>query len=81
MFHEGGAELPPGVKARRPEDVAAAVVRAIRQTKAEIDVADLLTKVGATVGLIAPQTAGKLGRVFGADKVARQLAEGHKEKR
>jgi short-subunit dehydrogenase len=81
MFHEGGAELPPGVKARRPEDVAAAVVRAITHNKSEIDVADLITKVGATVGLIAPQTSARLGRRLGADKVARQLAEGHKGKR
>jgi short-subunit dehydrogenase len=81
MFHDGGAELPPGVKARRPEDVAAAVVRAITHNKAEIDVADLITKVGATVGLIAPQTSARLGRLVGADEVARQLAEGHKGKR
>lgn len=81
MFHDGGATLPAGVKARSPEDVAAAVVRAVVEDKAEIDVADLATRAGATLALLAPQTAGRLGRLFGADKIAYQLAEAHKDKR
>lgn len=81
MFHEGGGTLPPGIKARLPEDVAAAVVKAIVQNKAEIDVADLVTRVGAMVGLLAPQTSARLGKLVGADRIARQLAEGNREKR
>jgi uncharacterized protein len=81
MFHEGGATLPPGVKARRPDDVAAAVVKAVVDNKAEIDVADLATKVGAVVALVAPQSAAKLGKLLGADRVARELADGHRDKR
>ena len=81
MFHEGGATLPSWVKARRPEDVAAAVVKAIVHNKAEIDVADLMTKAGATFGLLAPQTTARLGRLIGADRIARELAEGHRESR
>jgi short-subunit dehydrogenase len=81
MFHEGGGKLPPGVRTRSPEDVAAAVERAIVTGKAEIDVADLPTKVGTMLGQLAPQTAARLGRVLGADRVARQLAEGNRDKR
>jgi hypothetical protein len=81
MFHDGGATLPAGVKPRTPEDVAAAVVRAVVQDKAEIDVADLATRAGATLALLAPQTAAKLGKLFGADKIAYHLAEAHKDKR
>ncbi len=81
MFHNAGAQLPSGITQRRPEDVAAAVVKAITQNKAELDVADLVTKVGATLGLIAPQTTARLGKLLGADRVAQQLAEGHREHR
>jgi short-subunit dehydrogenase len=81
MFHEGGGTLPPGVKARSPQDVAAAVVRAIVHNKAEIDVADLVTKAGAAFGLLAPQTAARLSKLVGADRVAHQLAEANKDKR
>jgi short-subunit dehydrogenase len=81
MFHEGGGKLPPWVKAQLPEDVAAAVVRAIVRNKAEVDVADLVTKVGATFGLLAPQTTARLGKLVGADRIARELAEGHRESR
>jgi short-subunit dehydrogenase len=81
MFVEGGGTLPPGVSPRSPEDVAAAVVKAIVHNKAEVDVADLVTKVGATFALVAPQVAARLGRLVGADKVARKLADGHRDKR
>jgi uncharacterized protein len=81
MFHEGGGTLPPGVKARRPEHVAAAVVRAITGNKAEIDVADLPTRFGANLALLAPQSVAKLGKLLGADRVARELAEGNRDKR
>jgi hypothetical protein len=81
MFHEGGGKLPPGVRTRSPEDVAAAVERAIVTGRAEIDVADLPTKIGTMLGQLAPQTAARLGRMLGADRVARELAEGHRDKR
>ncbi|HET9142261.1 SDR family NAD(P)-dependent oxidoreductase [Actinophytocola sp.] len=81
MFHEGGATLPPGVRARAPQDVAAAVERAIVADRAEIDVADLPTRVGTIISQLAPQTAARLGQLLGADKVARQLAEGHRDRR
>jgi short-subunit dehydrogenase len=81
MFHEGGGTLPAGIKPRSPEDVAAAVVRAVVHNKAEIDVADPVTRIGATLAQLAPQTVGRLGKLVGADQVAYQLAEGHKDKR
>jgi short-subunit dehydrogenase len=81
MFHNAGAKLPSGINQRRPEDVAAAVVKAITRNKAEIDVADLVTKVGATLALLAPQTTSRLGKLMGADRIAQQVAEGHREHR
>lgn len=81
MFHDSGVSLPAGVKQRTPEDVAAAVVRAVVHNKAEIDVADLVTKAGAALGLLAPRTVARLSRLVGADRVAHELAEAHKDKR
>ena len=46
MFHESGAKLPGYVAMKTPEDVAAAVVRAIERNRAEIDVAPLRAAAG-----------------------------------
>lgn len=81
MFHDGGATLPPGLRQRTPDDVANAVVRAIRTNRAEVDVADPVMRAGAWLSLAAPQTAARLGRLGGADRVARQLADGHVDNR
>ncbi len=81
MFHDGGGTLPIGVRARSPEDVAAAVVRAIAGNKAEIDVMDPLTKPMAALGLFAPRTSAQLAKLFGAQRIADQLSENQKGKR
>ncbi|HEY0450233.1 SDR family NAD(P)-dependent oxidoreductase, partial [Actinophytocola sp.] len=81
MFHEGGGELPKGVRPRTPADVADAVVRAIRANRAEVDVADPVMRAGAWFSLLAPQTTARLARFGGTEKVARQLAEGHADNR
>jgi short-subunit dehydrogenase len=81
MFHNTGVTLPPGVGQRRPRDVADAVVKAVTQNKAEVDVADLVTRFGTMIGMLAPQAANRLGKRLGAERVAQQLAEGHRENR
>jgi uncharacterized protein len=81
MFHDGGGTLPFGVKGRSPEDVAAAVVKAIVHNKAEVDVMDPVTKGVATFGMFAPRMSARLGNLFGAERIATQLAKGQKEKR
>lgn len=81
MFHDGGGTLPAGVKARSPEDVAAAVVQAIVHDKAEIDVMDPATKAVATFGLFAPRASARLGNLLGAERIANQLAKGQRQKR
>jgi short-subunit dehydrogenase len=81
MFHEGGGTLPAGLRPSSPEDVADAVVRAIRRNRAEVDVGGPAIRVGAWLSQVAPQTAARLGRMSGAGRVARQLADGHREHR
>lgn len=81
MFHDGGGKLPAGLRPLTPEHVAEAVVRAIRRNRAEVNVAGPAVRAGAWLSQVAPQTAARLGRIGGAGRVARQLADGHRERR
>jgi short-subunit dehydrogenase len=81
MFVDGGGTVPRGVSQRTPQDVAAGVLNAIVQNKAELDVVDFTLRAAATFSLFAPRTAARLAKLAGADRVARQLADGHKDKR
>jgi short-subunit dehydrogenase len=63
--------LPAGFRPKVPADVAAAVVRAIRSDRAEVDVADPVMRAGVVFGQVAPQTAAKLNRLAGGDRGAR----------
>ena len=80
MFAKSGAKLPPGVGTRSPEDVAAAVVKAIEGDEGEVDVAPLGLRVGALVGGIAPGVSGTLQRWLGSEKVADEVATGQRGK-
>jgi hypothetical protein len=57
-----GVALPAGFRAKSPSDVAAAVVRAVRHDRAEVDVADPVMRAGVVFGQLAPQTAARLNR-------------------
>jgi short-subunit dehydrogenase len=83
MFHEAdnGAALPAGFRPRLPADVAAAVVKAVRHDRAEVDVADPVMRAGVVFGQLAPQTAAKLNRLAGADQLSHRLAEGAADRR
>ena len=58
MFAESGAKLPPFVGTKRPEDVARAVVKAIENNRAEVEVAPL----GAARGRADRQHRAGAGR-------------------
>jgi short-subunit dehydrogenase len=77
MFVSSGAELPPGVGTRTPEDVARATVRAIERNKAEIDVAPFPVRFGAMIASIAPELAASFNRRSGADRIAEEMAAGN----
>jgi len=75
MFAETKIKLPPGVGTRTPEDVAAAVVRAIRKNKAEIDVAPVALRATAKLSGIAPELVSQAGRLLGTDRVASKFED------
>ena len=75
MFANTHVELPRGVGTRSPEDVAAAVVKAIEDNRAEIEVAPLGLRLGATFAGAAPELAAAAARRLGSTKVAFDMAE------
>ena len=81
MFHESGAKLPGYVATKTPEDVAAAVVRAIERNRAEIDVAPLGLQVGTAVAGLLPEFSGRLQRRLGSLDIAEAMAKGQRDKR
>lgn len=82
MFADAGSpSLPPGVGARSPEDVAAAVIRAVERNRAEVEVAPLGLRAGAVLAGLAPGPAAAVSRRLGGEKIARALAEGQVDKR
>lgn len=81
MFHESGAKLPKGVGSSTPDEVAAAVVKAIRNDRGEIDVAPVAIRVGAALSQLAPETSAKVAKRLGGDKVTEQLVSGQASKR
>jgi short-subunit dehydrogenase len=81
MFAKTNVTLPPGVGTRSPADVAAAVVRAIKTNRAEIDVAPLGVRAGAALGGVAPGLAGWASHHLGSAKVAAQMAERQRDQR
>jgi uncharacterized protein len=81
MFAESGAKLPPYIGTKRPGDVARAVVKAIEQNRAELDVAPLPLRAGAVLASIAPGPVGAVQRKLGAAGTSAQMARGQADKR
>lgn len=81
MYAKTGVELPPGVGTRTPEQVAAAVIRAIEENRAELEVAPAALRAGAAVASVAPGLAAWGSRVLGSDRIAGQLAERQRDQR
>ena len=81
MFADAGVRLPRGVGTRRPDQVAAAVVRGIEDGRAEIDVAPLGLRAGALLSGLAPVTAARIQRRLGSAQLSQAIAEGQRPKR
>jgi short-subunit dehydrogenase len=81
MFADAEMELPTGVGTKSPDHVAAAVLRGIERDRAEIDVASVALRLGATIAGIAPQLAASVSRKAGSDQIAADLAARQTDKR
>lgn len=80
MFADTGTKLPPGMGTVSPAQVAAAVVKAVRTDRAEIDVAPIGLRLGAMFGSLAPNISAAVQARFGAS-ISRQMVEGQRHKR
>lgn len=81
MFAESGAKLPPYIGTKKPEDVARAVVKAIEQNRAELDVAPLPLRAGTVLASQAPGPVGAVQRRLGAVKTSESIGRGQTDKR
>jgi short-subunit dehydrogenase len=81
MFADAGVELPRGMGTRSPEDVAAAVLRAVREDIAELAVADRGIRVGAAMAAISPRIGEAMQRLGHASNLMSGLARGQRAKR
>ncbi|HEX6026272.1 MAG TPA: SDR family NAD(P)-dependent oxidoreductase [Solirubrobacter sp.] len=81
MFADSGGKLPPYVGTKRPEDVARAVVKAIEDNRAELDVAPLPLRAGAILAGLAPGPVGAVQRRLGAAKTAETIVRSQTDKR
>jgi uncharacterized protein len=78
MFHDSGVKLPPGMGTRTPEQVADAVLTAVRRNRAEIVVAPPMLRLGAEFASLAPGIAGTIQHLGGGAKIANGIADGQK---
>jgi uncharacterized protein len=81
MFADAGVKLPLGLGTRSPEDVACAVLRAVREDPAEIDVAAFEQRFGGFVASMSPALSNVLQAAFGGAALSRALSEGQRRKR
>lgn len=81
MFAKTKVKLPGPVGTKTPQDVAAAVLRAVRHDVAEIDVAAADQKFGAFLAALSPTLLAAITRTFGGTEVARQIVATQKDVR
>ena len=81
MFADTKVTLPRGAGTRSPEDVASAVMRAVRDDPAEINVAAVEQVVGALLGGISPSLVASIQRRLGGGEIAKAIATAQVHKR
>ncbi|MEV0338610.1 SDR family NAD(P)-dependent oxidoreductase [Nocardia sp. NPDC050713] len=81
MFADAGVPPAFGTGTSSPDQVAAAVRRAVERNVGEIDVAPAQVRIGALLAGIAPGLSARVQRLAGADKIAATLADAQRAKR
>jgi short-subunit dehydrogenase len=81
MFADSGVGLPWWVGTRSPQQVANAVISAVERNRAEVEVAPVSLRLGASFASVAPALAATVSRRLGGGRIALDLVEGQREKR
>jgi short-subunit dehydrogenase len=81
MYADSGAKPLPGLGTSSPQQVSAAVVKAIEQNKVEITVAPIRQRVLAHFALATPGISVKVASGSAGQKAAAEVVKGQHEKR
>ncbi|MGB0121610.1 MAG: SDR family NAD(P)-dependent oxidoreductase [Solirubrobacterales bacterium] len=81
MFADAGIDAPAGMGTTTPEQVAAAVLQAIRSNKLEITVAPAVQRTMAHMGLISPALSHRIQSGNTGQSAAEELAANQADKR
>lgn len=76
MFHDGGGELPPGVRTKSPRDVAASVVHALTVAPPEVFTAPVELRTLARFAGLLPSVSAKIQRRLDVEGRARRTGAG-----
>jgi uncharacterized protein len=75
MFHDSGGKAPPGIGTTTPEDVSRAVLSAIRDDRAEVDVAPVQQRAFVNFAFHFHGLGKRAERAMGGARLAERLAE------
>jgi short-subunit dehydrogenase len=81
MWADGGLDLPRGVRASKPSEVADAVIEGIERDRPEITVGNPIERLGGLLAGPAPRLVSFVNRHAGTNRLAAALAERQVEKR
>jgi len=81
MFADTGLDAPTGMGTVTPEQVAHGVLKAILKDRAEVTVAPLSLRAGATIGHLMPEMSALVQRKFTPPGYMDQFIEGQQHKR
>jgi short-subunit dehydrogenase len=81
MWTKAGVDLPRWVPKRTPEQVGAAVVKAIERDKPELDVADPIQRSAAVIAAAAPKLSARVRRLLPVEDLADRTAEAQQDQR
>ncbi len=77
MFADSGAKPPPGLGTGKPEQVGAAVVKAIERDKVEVAVAPLPQRAMSHFALASPAISVRAQSGSAGQRAAKAVADGH----
>lgn len=77
MFAKSGARTPPGMGTSAPEEVAAAVLKAVRSGRTEIVVAPPVPRALSHLSTVSPAIAARVQSAPVGQKAAEEVAAGH----
>jgi short-subunit dehydrogenase len=81
MYADAGVKLPFYIGTRTSDQVADALLRAIRENRGEVSVAPLALRVGTWIAAQAPELSARATRLLGGDAIAREFERAQAAKR